>query len=240
MHLAGFLRRESVRLVRCLTSGLMVPAEAELVLEGYLKPGEEGRGGAFGNHTGFYAAPQDVPVMHVTCITRRRDMIYPATVVGRPPMEDCYMAKATERLLLPMIRLEMPEITDINLPLEGIFHGCAMVALNKRHPGHPREIIEALWARGWLSDARLIVVVDADMDVHDISLIAWKVLNIVDWRRDMMVSATGRETVPLGRLALDATRKVNETGETRECRREAMRESAVTRLVDKRWREYGI
>ena len=236
MHMAGFLRREPVRLVMCLTSSLMVPAEAELVLEGYLEPGEEGRGGASGNHSGFYAAPHDVPVMHVECITRRRDMIYPATVVGRPPMEDCYMAKATERLLLPMIRLELPEITDINLPLEGIFHGCAMVALDKSHPGHPREVIEALWAGKWFGDARLLVVVDADLDVHNLSLIAWKVLNIVDWRRDLVVSAIDRETVPLGRLALDATRKVNGTAD----RREIARGRDVSLLVDNRWREYGL
>jgi 4-hydroxy-3-polyprenylbenzoate decarboxylase len=236
MHLAGFLRREPVRLVKCLTSSLMIPAEAELVLEGHLEPGEEERGGAFGNHTGFYVASHDVPVMRVDCITRRRDMIYPATVVGRPPMEDCYMAKATERLLLPMIRLELPEITDINLPLEGIFHGCAIVALDKSHPGHPREVIEALWARGWFGDARLLVVVDADLDVYDLSLIAWKVLNIVDWRRDLVVSATGREKVPLGRLALDATRKVNGAGESREI----ARGRELSMLVDNRWREYGL
>jgi 4-hydroxy-3-polyprenylbenzoate decarboxylase len=236
MHLAGFLRREPVRLLKCITSGLMVPAEAELVIEGYLEPGEKGRGGAFGNHTGFYAASRDVPVMHVTCITRRWDMIYTATVVGRPPMEDCYMAKATERFLLPMIRLAMPEIIDINLPMEGIFHGCAMVALDKRHPGHPREVIEALWAGGWLADARLLVIVDADMDVHDLSLIAWKVLNVVDWRLDLVVSATDRETVPLRRIALDATRKVNEAGD----RREIARGREVSLLVDNRWREYGL
>lgn len=234
MHLAGFLRREPVHLVRCLTSGLMVPAEAELVLEGYLEPGEEGRGGAFGNHTGFYAPPRNVPVMHVECITRRRDMIYPATVVGRPPMEDCYMAKATERLLLPMIRLELPEITDINLLFEGIFHGCAVVALEKRHPGHTREVIEALWSKGWFVDARLLVVIDADMDVRDLSLIAWKVLNNVDWRRDMVVSETDRAAVPLGRLALDATLKM--IGD----RREIVRGSEVSLLVDNRWQEFGV
>jgi 4-hydroxy-3-polyprenylbenzoate decarboxylase len=236
IHLAGFLRRKPVQLVKCLTSGLMVPAESELVLEGFLEPGEEGRGGAFGNHTGFYAPSRDVPVMHVSCITRRRDMIYQATVVGRPPMEDCYMAKATERVLLPMIRLELPEITDINLPLVGIFHGCAMVALDKSHPGHPREVIEALWSRGWFADSRLLVVVDADMDVHDLSLIAWKIVNIVDWRKDLVVSAADRETVPLGRLALDATRKVNEA----EDRREIGRDPDVRDLVERRWREYGL
>ena len=148
LQLAGFLRQEPVQMVRCLTSDIRVPAEAELVLEGYLEPGELRQGGAFGNHTGFYAKPADVPVMHVTCITRRKGMIFPATVVGRPPMEDCYLAKATERLLLPMLRLELAEIVDINLPLEGIFHGCAMVAMEKRHAGHPRQVIEALWAKG--------------------------------------------------------------------------------------------
>jgi 4-hydroxy-3-polyprenylbenzoate decarboxylase len=236
MQLAGFLRSEPVRLVKCLTCELMVPAEAELVLEGYLEPGEEGRGGAFGNHTGFYAAPHDVPVMHITCITRRRDMIYPATVVGRPPMEDCYMAKASERLLLSMIRLEMAEIIDINLPLEGIFHGCAIVALEKRRPGHPREVMESLWAKGWFADARFLVIVDADIDVHDLSLIAWKVLNLADWRQDLVISATVRETVPLGRLALDATRKVTGAGD----RREIARGRDISRLVENRWREYGL
>jgi 4-hydroxy-3-polyprenylbenzoate decarboxylase len=240
MQLAGFLRQEPVQLVRCRTSCLMVPANSELVLEGYLEPGEEGRGGAFGNHTGYYAAPQNVPVMHVTCVTRRSDMIYPATVVGRPPMEDCYLAKATERLLLPMIRLDLPEIVDINLPLEGIFHGCAMVALEKRHSGHPREVIEALWSKGWLTDSRLLVAVDADMDVHDLSLIAWKVLNIVDWQRDLVVSETRRDTVLLGRLAIDATRKMNDAGEAGEWQKEIGRGVALMRMVEKKWREYGL
>jgi len=227
MYLAGFLRSEPVRLIPCLTSGLMVPAGAELVLEGYLGPDESRLGGAFGNHTGFYAAPRDVPVMHVTCVTRRREMIYPATVVGRPPMEDCYMAKAAERLLLPLLQLELPEIADINLPLEGIFHGCAIVAIHKRHEGHP----------GWLADSRLLVMVDADTDVADLSLVAWRVLNVTDWRRDLMFGEETRESAPLGRLALDATRKTVPGGETRI---EVARDRRVTELVDERWREYGI
>jgi 4-hydroxy-3-polyprenylbenzoate decarboxylase len=155
-------------------------------------------------------------------------------------MEDCYLAKATERLLLPMIRLDLPEIVDINLPLEGIFHGCAMVAMEKRHSGHPVEVIEALWSKGWLSNSRLLVMVDADIDVNDLSLIAWKVLNIVDWRRDLVVSATERDTVPLGRLALDATRKMNEAGELLECQKEVGRPPSILRMVEKRWRKYGL
>ncbi len=234
--LAGFLRREKVPLVRCRTAPLMVPAEAEMVLEGYLEPGEEVRGGAFGNHTGFYAEGAAVPVMHVTCVTRRKEMVYPATVVGRPPMEDCYLAKATERLLLPLLRLKLPEIADINLPLAGIFHGCAIVALEKRHPGHPREVVAALWSEGWLAASRLLVVVDADLDLRDLSLVAWKVLNVVDWRHDVMIGEE-REGAPLGRLALDATRKPTANGELRE---EINRGADIARLVENRWREYGI
>jgi 4-hydroxy-3-polyprenylbenzoate decarboxylase len=130
----------------------------------------------------------------------------------------------------------MAEIIDINLPLEGIFHGCAIVALEKRRPGHPREVMEALWAKGWFADARFLVIVDADIDVHDLSLIAWKVLNLADWRQDLVISATVRETVPLGRLALDATRKVTGAGD----RREIARGRDISRLVENRWREYGL
>ncbi len=237
MVLAGIIRREPSRLMRCLTSELMVPADAEMVIEGYLEPGEMRQGGAFGNHTGFYADAAEVPVMHVSCITRRRSMIYPATVVGRPPMEDCYMAKAAERLFLPLLRLKRPEIAAINMPMEGIFHGCAIVALEKRYEDHPREAVEALWEGGWLADSRLLVIVDADTDVNDLSLIAWRVLNIADWRRDLMSDEVERENVPLGRLALDATRKKGPDGRVRE---EIARERSVTEMVDRRWREYGL
>ncbi|HEX9078298.1 MAG TPA: UbiD family decarboxylase, partial [Desulfuromonadaceae bacterium] len=230
MQLAGFLRKEPVRLTRCLTSGLLVPAEAELVMEGYLEPGETAMGGAFGNHTGFYAQPSEVPVMHITCITRRRDMIYPATVVGRPPMEDCYMAKAAERLLLPLIRRELPEIADINLPLEGIFHGCAMVAIEKRNEGHPREVMEALWSRGWLAGARLLVIVDAELGVDDLSLVAWRALNAADWRRDLVLGEA-RDDVPLGRLGVDATKKLSPDGKRTE---EITRDPVMRRMVDER------
>ena len=146
------------------------------------------------------------------------------------------MAKATERLLLPMIRLELPEITDVNLLFEGIFQGCAVISLDKRHPGHTLEIVEKLWSRGWLADARLLVVVDADIDVQDLSLITWKVLNIVDWRRDLMISAADREAIPLGRLALDATRKMSGAGN----RLEIARGREVMLSVDNRWQEFDV
>jgi 4-hydroxy-3-polyprenylbenzoate decarboxylase len=235
--MAGFLRREPVRLVRCLTSGLMVPADAEMVIEGYMEPGEMLQGGAFGNHTGFYSGAADVPVMHVSCVTRRREMIYPATVVGRPPMEDCYMAKAAGKLLLPLLRMQQPEITSINMPMEGIFHGCAIVALDKRDENHPREAVEALWKSGWLADSRLLVIVDGDTDVNDLSLVAWRILNVADWRRDLILDEAARENVPLGRLALDATRKKGSDGRVLE---EIARGRSVTEMVERRWREYGI
>ncbi len=237
MIMAGFIRREPLRLMRCLTSELMVPADAEMVIEGYLEPGEMRQGGTFGNHTGFYTDAAEVPVMRVSCITRRRAMIYPATVVGRPPMEDCFMANAAGKLFLPLLRLKLPEIAAINMPIEGIFHGCAIVALEKRHQDHPREVVAALWEGGWLADSRLLVIVDADTDVNDLSLIAWRVLNVADWRRHLMLDEAVRENVPLGRLALDATRKKGSDGKVRE---EIARERSVAEMVDKRWREYDL
>ncbi|HLO27126.1 MAG TPA: UbiD family decarboxylase, partial [Geobacteraceae bacterium] len=183
MQFAGFLRGKQVEVVQCRTSGIMVPANAELVIEGYIDPCELGSGGEFGNHTGFYAPPQELPVMHVDCITRRRDPVFPATVVGPPPMEDCHMARAAERLMLPFTRLELPEIVEINLPLEGIFHGAAIVSIDKRAPGQGRLVMERLWAKGWLSGSRLLVVVDGDVDVCDLSRVFWKVLNSSNWTR---------------------------------------------------------
>lgn len=239
MLFAGFLRGEAVELVRCLTCELMVPANAELVLEGYLEPAELAQGGAFGNHTGFYAVPHDVPVMRVTCVTRRREMFYPATVVGRPPMEDCYLAKAGERLLLPLLRLELPEIAELNLPLEGIFHGCAIVAIDKSRPGQAREVAEAIWASGRLGEARLLVLVDANVNVCDLSLVAWKILNTVEWRRDLVI-APASEGAPLGRLAMDATGKLPGEPGAGERPGEISRDRDILRLVDERWREYGF
>ena len=240
MNLAGFLRREPVSMVRCMNTPLRVPADAEMVLEGFIEPGDICRGGAFGNHTGYYSMAGDVPVMHVASITRRREMIYPATVVGRPPMEDCWLAKASERLLLPIIRRELPEIIDINMPLEGIFHGCAIVAMEKRHPAHPRRVMDAVWAGGWLGDARLIVVVDAGTDVQDIPLVAWRVLNLVDWQNDIVLDGSETEKVPLGRLGLDATGKTGDSLGKSGIPVEIFRGQSVIEMVDRKWREYGL
>jgi 4-hydroxy-3-polyprenylbenzoate decarboxylase len=233
--------------VHCLSSDIMVPAHAELVIEGYLDPFEMGRGGAFGNHTGFYSPARDLPVMRITCITRRRKPIFPATVVGPPPMEDCQMAKAAERLMLPFTRFELPEIVEINLPTEGIFHGAAVVAIDKRFPGHARKVMEALWAKGWLRGSRLLVVVDRDLDVHDLSHAYWKVLNNVDWKRDLVFAGPSGEqdrpdsAFPFGgKLGIDATRKLPGEGISSAWPREIGMDETIKELVGKRWREYGF
>jgi len=226
--------------VGCMTNGLKVPAGSEMVIEGFIEPGESCLGGAFGNHTGFYDPPRESPLMRVACITRRKEMIYPATVVGRPPMEDCWLAKASERLLLPMLRLELPEVVEINMPLEGIFHGCAIVAIEKSGPDHPREVMEAIWRGKWLGSARLLLMVDADSDICDISQVAWKVINLVDWRSDLFIDPMTGKNIPLGRLGLDATRKAGNAHGNVELSAEIGRGESIVDTVDRRWREYGF
>jgi 4-hydroxy-3-polyprenylbenzoate decarboxylase len=246
MQFAGFLRGKPLEMVQCLTSDIMVPAHADLVIEGYLDPFELCRGGDFGNHTGYYVNPGDLPLMHISCITRAQKPIFPATVVGVPPMEDCQMAKAAERIMLPFMRLALPEIVEINLPLEGIFHGAAIVSIEKRLPGQGRKVMEEIWSKGWLSGSRLLVVVDADMDVCEPSRVFWKALNCVDWQRDLVISDLpgGKERtdrcLPFGgRLGIDATRKLPEEGVAVWPEEVAMDE-VVMKLVGKRWREYGF
>lgn len=246
MHFAGFLRGTSVPLVQCRTSPLLVPASAEVVIEGTVATSDTCTGGAFGNHTGYYLPPRDLAVMQVTCITRRHRPVVPATVVGPPPMEDCYMAKAVERLMLPFTRLLLPEISDINLPIAGIFHGAAVVAINKQFPGHARTVMEKLWSERWLAGSRLLVVVDADIDIRDFSTTFWKTLNTVDWQRDIVV-APGRQhlhpdLLPLpfgGRIGIDATRKGPDEGCPVPPAELAM-DKTVEELVTRRWKEYGF
>ena len=248
MRFAGFLRDESVELVRCLTSSLLVPANAELVIEGYVESGEMIRGSLFGNHTGFYSPAPDAPMLHVTCITRKKEPVFPATVVGMPPMEDCWMAKAAERLMLPFIRQELPEIVDMNFPLEWIFHNSAVVAIDKAYAGHAREVMRRLKDSRWLRRARLLVIVDADLNIQDLSQVAWKALNNVDWKRDMLTIDDPAPKIPAespfpvctSLLGIDATRKWPGERDGRHWPREIARDDAVAKLVDARWKEYGF
>jgi len=248
MLFAGFLRKAPVEMVKCVTNDIQVPANSELVIEGYLEPGETRIEGPFGDHTGFYSPAEPYPVFHVTCITHRKDMIYPATLVGKPPMEDCYMGKATERIFLPLLRLDFPEIKDINLPMEGVFHNFALISIKKSYPGHAKKIIHGLWGKGQMTFAKLLIVVDDDVDVQNLSYTAWKVLNNVDWRRDVVISEGPLDALDHAanwprygaKMGIDATRKTREEGMMRDWPEEIYMTEEIKRLVDKRWKEYGF
>ena len=248
MMFAGFLRREPVEMVKCITSDIEVPANSELVIEGYLEPGEERIEGPFGDHTGFYSAADNYPVFHVTCITHRKDLVYPATIVGKPPMEDCYMAKATERIFLPLMKLDMPEIRDLNLPMEGVFHNCAIISIKKSYPGHAKKIIHGLWGKGQMMFAKLLIIVDDDVDVQNLSYTAWRVLNNVDWKRDVVIADGPLDDLDHAanfprygsKMGIDATRKTREEGMMREWPDELFMSPEIVQLVEKRWKEYGL
>jgi 4-hydroxy-3-polyprenylbenzoate decarboxylase len=213
--LGGFLARRRIELVRCVTVDLEVPASSHIVLEGYLEPGERRREGPFGDHTGLYSQPDDFPVFHLTCLTRRRRPVYHTTVVGIPPMEDYYLGLASERIFLPMIRKTLPEIVDMHFPAEGIFHNLVIVSIDKRYPGHARKIMNAFWGLGQLMFSKTIVVVDKDVDVHDLSQVAWIVGTHMDPLRDIQMTKgpvddlDDAADLPAygGKMGIDATRK---------------------------------
>ncbi len=172
------MRKKPVKLVKCKTVDIEVPADAEIILEGYVDLHEERIEGPFGDHTGYYSAADKYPVFHVTCMTHRKDPVYPATIVGKPPQEDCYMGKATEQIFLPVLRQILPEIVDMNLPFEGVFHNCAIISINKSFAGHANKVINAVWGLGQMMFTKFVIVVDSDVDVHDISTVSWKILII--------------------------------------------------------------
>jgi len=245
---AGFLRGEPVELARCATVDLEAPADAEIVLEGYVQRGEERDEGPFGDHTGYYSLVDRYPVFHVTAMSHRRGAVYPATLVGRPPMEDCYLGKATERLFLPLLRLTLPEIVDLELPVEGVFHDCAIVSIRKAYPGHARKVMSAIWGMGQMMFTKFVVVVDEHVDVHDASEVTWRVFNNVDPERDCVIvkgpldvldhsSPTPRYGAKMG---IDATRTWAEEGHPREWPDELAMDPAVVARVTARWAEFGL
>ena len=186
--LAGFLARRRIEMVKCVTVDLEVPASSHIVLEGYVEPGERRREGPFGDHTGLYSQPDDFPVFHITCVTRRKKPTYLTTVVGIPPMEDYYLGLASERIFLPMIRKTLPEIVDMHFPAEGIFHNLVLVSIDKRYPGHARKIMNAFWGLGQLMFSKTIVVVDKDVNVQNVSEVAWIVGTHMDPVRDIQMT----------------------------------------------------
>ena len=244
---AGFLRGQAVDVVKGVTVDLEVPAAAEIVLEGYVEHGDLAEEGPFGDHTGFYTAAEPFPVFHVTALTMRRDAIYPSIVVGKPPQEDAWLGKATERIFLPAIRATVPEIVDYDLPVAGAFHNCAIVSIRKSYPGHARKVMHALWGLGMLSLTKAIVVVDAHVDPHDYAQVVFYLGANVDPARDLVLTdgpadhldhATTRQFVG-GKLGIDATAKGPDEG-AREWPPEIEMSPEIRRLVDRRWAEYGL
>jgi len=245
---AGFLRGEGVPLVRAKTVDLMVPAEAEFVLEGYVDPAERRREGPFGDHTGFYSLDDDFPVFHVTAITRRERPVYLTTIVGRPPMEDGFMGEAVERLFLPLVKKTIPEIRDLYLPVEGIFHNLAIVSIDKRYPGHARKTMHAIWGTGQLMFTKTIVVVDADVDVRGGKELLWRVLTAIDPERDVEIvhgpvdelDFASRLPCYGSKLGVDATRKWKEEGFARRWPDPIVMTDDVRRRIDALWPSLGI
>ena len=246
--LAGWLRGAPVPLVRCVSQPLEVPADAEIVIEGYVDPAESHPEGPFGDHTGYYTPVDDYPMMHVTAVTHRRNPIYPATLVGRPPMEDYWMGKATERLFLPLVRLFLSEIVDIAMPAEGVFHNLVLVSVRKRFPGHARKVINGLWGLGLLMLAKAIVVFDETVDVQNTAEAYWQMLGNVDWARDIVIQEGPTDALDHasyrfaygGKIGIDATAKGPMDGYNRQWPQPAVMAEAIKELVTNRWEEYGL
>jgi len=246
--IAGFLRRKPVPLVKCRTVPLEVPATAEIVLEGWVDPSALRREGPFGDHTGFYSLADDYPVLRVECITMRRDAIYHTTLVGRPPQEDCWMTEGIERLLLPVLQKALPEIIDYRMPFEGVAHNLMLVKIRKQYPGQAQKVMSGLWGLGQAMFTKVIVVVDEDVDIHDDSEVAWKVLNHIDPQRDLQFMMGPVETLDHAsraacfgsKVGVDATRKWKEEGFTRDWPDEIVMDEATRAKVASRWREYGL
>ncbi len=221
--LGGFLARRRIEMIKCVAVDLEVPASSHIVLEGYVEPGERRREGPFGDHTGLYSQPDDFPVFHLTCVTQRTRPTYLTTVVGVPPMEDYYLGLASERIFLPMIRKTLPEIVDMHFPAEGIFHNLVLVSIDKRYPGHARKIMNAFWGLGQLMFSKTIIVVDKDVNVHDLSQVAWIVGTHMDPLRDVQMTKgpvddlDDAADLPAygGKMGIDATKKWASEGYTR-------------------------
>ena len=245
---AGWLRGRGVELVRCVTNDLEVPAQAEIVLEGYVDPQERRLEGPFGDHTGYYSLARDYPVFHLTAVTRRGRPIYPTTIVGRPPQEDYWLGKATERLFLPIIRMMLPEVVDMNMPAEGVFHNLVIVSIRKRYPGHARKVMSALWGMGLMMLAKTIIVVSEHVNVHDLSEVAWRATGNIDPRRDLMIIEGPMDDLDHaalrhrygGKLGVDATEKSALDDVAQPWPDEITMTDEMRERVTRRWKEYGL
>jgi len=249
MLFAGFLRKENVRLVKAKTVDIMVPADAEMVLEGYVDPKERRLEGPFGDHTGYYSLAEDFPVFHVTAVTMRQKAIYPATIVGRPPMEDGWMGKAVERIFLPMIQLTVPEIVDMNLPVEATFHNVAFVAIKKKFPGHAYKVMNAIWGLGGLAFTKFVFIFDEDCDVQNLQEVLFRIGANCDPMRDTLMNKgpvdqldhASMEEGFGGKLGFDCTHKWSgENGFNRLYPKLITMSDDVKTKIDAMWPSLGL
>jgi 4-hydroxy-3-polyprenylbenzoate decarboxylase len=241
--LSGFLRRKPVELIKCVTCDLEVPAESQFILEGYVTPGETRVEGPFGDHTGFYSPADPYPVFHLTAITRRKNPIYPATIVGIPPMEDAFLGKITERLFLPLIKKQLPEIVDMNLPVEGVFHNLCFVAIDKSYPGQAHKVMHALWGLGQMMFTKMIFVFDRDVNVQDLGQALFHLGANLDPARDLCIVKGPLDVLDhasslphLGaKIGFDCTRKGPQEGYTRDWPELIEMDAEVKAKIDLLW-----
>jgi 4-hydroxy-3-polyprenylbenzoate decarboxylase len=265
MLFAGLIKKNPVRVTKCRTSDLLIPAEAEIVLEGYVDPVETRLEGPFGDHTGYYSLADQYPVFHLTAMSTREPIrspqtaphrtgtlppgpIYPHTIVGIPPMEDAYMGEAIERLFFPILRKQLPEIVDMHMPTEGGFHNLMLISIKKAYPGHARKVMHAIWGLGQAMFSKLIVVVDGDVNLKDYRYTAWRALNSVDYARDVEVVKGPVDDLDHasqihrygGKMGIDATTKWPSEGHTREWPTIIAMNPKVREQVTRRWKELGL
>ena len=245
---AGFLNGGGIELVQCRTIDLQVPANSEIVIEGYVDPNEKLLEGPFGDHTGFYSLADFYPAYHVTAITHRKNPIYPTTIVGQPPMEDYFLGKATERIFLPLLRMIVPDIIDYDLPISGAFHNCAFVKIRKEYPQQARRVMHAIWGAGQMSFTKFIIVVDEHVDVHNEQDVLFHLFSNCDPQRDSEivhgpVDILDHAAPDMGagsKIGFDATAKIAGEGRVRNWPKELEMDEKTKELVNRRWREYGL
>jgi len=245
----GFMRKRGVELVKAITVDIEVPANSDIVIEGYVDPAEPlRREGPFGDHTGFYSLAEPYPAFHVTCITHRKNPIYPTTIVGRPPMEDAFLGKTTERIFLPLLRVTLPEIADMNLPVHGVFHNLAIIAIKKEYPAHARKVMHALWGLGQMMFTKTLIIVDDDVNVHDLAEVAWVTGNHIDPKRDMVFVEGPVDVLdhaaPMpaygSKVGIDATRKWRAEGFEREWPPAIVMDQRTKDYIDSIWDKLGL
>ena len=248
MMIAGFLREDPVEMVRCETVDVEVPATAEIVLEGYVDADELRTEGPFGDHTGYYSLEDEFPVFHVTCITHRKKPIYQTIIVGKPPQEDCWMGEAIERIFLPLMQRQFPEVVDYHMPFAGVFHNMMIVSIKKNYPGHARKVMNGIWSLPQAMFTKCIVVVDDDTDVRDSNQVAWRVLNNIDPERDIQfvlgpvdqLDHSARLPNYGSKMGIDGTRKWKSEGFDRPWPREIEMTEDVKQRIDSLWRKLGL